>query len=529
MDRRFWLMYLHPIETKWWEEYGFKNLREAFEYYLLKKQIIGLDAGWNFEEKDTPEIKEWIKERIRFYRRFCLEMKQGDVVVFCKNVDGEYLEAILLIKDNYIFHHEKPIAYKEVVYNNEKFDVSNFDRKGITKKLWQKYGVLGDKDIDFLEYPYDSKVWFDLIRRVKVIWYSRGKECKICHSNRQTLTEISSREIIIKILKLIKEHEREDILNLLKNQKQIILYGPPGTGKTYLAKEIAACMLGLEPHSREFRERKFKPGSNQDGAWEIVQFHPSYNYEDFVRGIKVTASSGALNYLEEDKIFAKMCEEADKNREKPFILIIDEINRANLASVLGELIYALEYRDEEVYLPYGKDPLKIPPNLYIIGTMNTADRSIGYIDYAVRRRFAFVQVLPREEVITSYYHEKGQDKLGKMALQLFKAVEKLFDKEGCLSPDSHKEDVQIGHSYFLAENKEELAFKFAYQVWPLLKEYCKDGVLQCEACEIKFPFEVKGILEHSPNEIFEKVVDFSDSEEEISRSSDTYEEEATEA
>ncbi len=123
--------------------------------------------------------------------------------------------------------------------------------------------------------------------------------------------------------------------------------------------------------------------------------------------------------------------------------------------------------------------------------MNTADRSIGHIDYAVRRRFAFVQVLPDRKIIETY--EKFSDEtIREVALTLFDAVEKLFNKkedskeQGCLSPDYHKEDVQPGHSYFLVKSDdkdkqiEELAYKFTYQVWPLLKEYCKDGVLLCE-------------------------------------------------
>ncbi len=188
--------------------------------------------------------------------------------------------------------------------------------------------------------------------------------------------------------------------------KQLILQGPPGTGKTYEAKRLAAklvlgdyevannsetFMLGrldLSPSSGE----KSSPRSH--GAWEIVQFHPAYSYEDFVRGIQIqTRSENSLpSYSTVDRVFARMCVEAAKTRNdlKKYVLIIDEINRANIAAVIGELIYALEYRNESIRTPYAPDggtfELRVPENLYVIGTMNTADRSIGHIDYAVRRR-----------------------------------------------------------------------------------------------------------------------------------------------
>src|SRR5207249_3234692 len=120
--------------------------------------------------------------------------------------------------------------------------------------------------------------------------------------------------------------------------------------------------------------------------WALVVFHPSYNYEDFIRGIQVETRDGQLQYKTVDRIFCEMAKEGSKHDDKPQVLIIDEINRANLPAVMGELLFALEYRGREVILPYAGEALKVPDNFYIIATMNTADRSIGYLDYAVRRR-----------------------------------------------------------------------------------------------------------------------------------------------
>lgn len=175
-----------------------------------------------------------------------------------------------------------------------------------------------------------------------------------------------------------------------------------------------------------------------------------------------------------------------------YVLVIDEINRANLPSVLGELIYALEYRGEEIDTMYEIDRSRkiiMPPNLYIIGTMNTADRSTGHIDYAIRRRFSFVDVLPNKKVV----HPLAQN--------LFKEVSELFvqnfdeinwdkpepKKSKYLIGDFRPEDVWIGHSYFISEKKEdssalfELKLKLQYEIKPLLKEYVKDGILTAEA------------------------------------------------
>lgn len=156
---------------------------------------------------------------------------------------------------------------------------------------------------------------------------------------------------------------------------------------------------------------------------------------------------------------------------KNYVLIIDEINRANLSSVLGELIYAFEYRGEAVesmYTVEGENKLILPPNLYIIGTMNTADRSVGHIDYAIRRRFAFVDVLPKD-----LSEEEGI----LFDSQLFYKVSELFDTN--LSPEFEKKDVQLGHSYFIDKSREggNMAVRLQYEIKPILLEYVKDGVL----------------------------------------------------
>ncbi|MFV8367593.1 McrB family protein [Flavobacterium sp. XS1P27] len=423
----------------------------------------------------------------------------------------------------------------------------------------------------------------------------------ICQIHKQEIHQIT-KSLMSKYM--LNENLNQQI-ELLKYKKQIILQGPPGTGKTKTAKDIAVEMLGLGNVQ----------DLNNNEQVKLIQFHPSYTYEDFVRGIVSVPnedSEGVL-FKTENKILAEFAEIAQlnykqylntrnsltleewtiniandylshvndeienkktkyylnnstayiskinensftynnedwsgsgfeltfeefykccmDNREmvrmkspetslskldhigkmgihllddfwefqdkqssfieitqkklKNYVLIIDEINRANLPSVLGELIYALEYRDEAVESMYefeGKREIILPSNLYIIGTMNTADRSVGHIDYAIKRRFAFVDVLPTDQAIDDVVTDPD---LNAKAKGLYHKVAELFnedtDKTVYLQSDFKAKDVQLGHSYFLVETEKQLELKLEFEIKPLLNEYVKDGILSEDA------------------------------------------------
>lgn len=277
-----------------------------------------------------------------------------------------------------------------------------------------------------------------------------------------------------KILDEIRIKQRTMIDHASTTFKNIILQGPPGTGKTRLAKQIAQwlvddsekdCTLIEAIDQRIFTE---EPEIEDLAQVKIIQFHPSYTYEDFVRGIKADTDGERIVYKVENRILAEFAYEASKpeNLHKAYVLIIDEINRANLTSVLGELIYALEYRGKKINSMYSlneNNEMSLPHNLYIIGTMNTADRSVSHIDYAIRRRFTFVPVLPDVDAITSL-----------KAKSLFDKVNNIFNE--FKSPEFELDDIRIGHSYFLFDDK-EIDMKLKYEIRPLLLEYVKDGIL----------------------------------------------------
>jgi hypothetical protein len=486
---------------------------------------------------------------------------------------------------------------------------------------------------------------------------------KFDQSYRSLLVDTAIALGITEVQKIKSENNMNDILDVLRAKKQIILQGPPGTGKTKLAKELAIELTRPSQITIQDIKRIVKPGSivysindnlpykvvvvDESGislqlengnmqrrnynhiidsysnlirkkpltggdAYQaaiakyvlscfdsrlikVVQFHPSYTYEDLIRGIVAVPNGGQIEYKNVNKVLGLLAEEALENHQlsqsnnsgtqqdnwvrdnfnefkdsidseivakqylltdtvgifkvdddcfrygsdwehssrlnftdirsliravlngtldinqstiskdlnthahyratyylsllrkffdryqymptsevhiiNNYVLIIDEINRANLSSVLGELIYAMEYRGEQVESMYaieGKRGLVLPPNLYIIGTMNTADRNIGHIDYAIRRRFAFVDVLPKNlstELGSKFYNN------------LFALIAGLFDSN--ISPEFDKKSVQIGHSYFI-ENQDKsgnMKMRLEYEIKPILLEYVKDGIL----------------------------------------------------
>jgi len=234
-------------------------------------------------------------------------------------------------------------------------------------------------------------------------------------------------------------------LNSLKRKKQVILYGPPGTGKTFLAKHLAQFLI-----------------AESDGFSEIVQFHPAYAYEDFVQGIRPQLTEGGqLDYAMIPGRFLEFCRKAS-SRKGTCVLIIDEINRANLARVLGELMFLLEYRNEIIPLAGGGE-LSIPDNVRIIGTMNTADRSIALVDHALRRRFAFIALRPNYEVLEKF-HEAAVFQINK----LIDVLKKLNVQIG----DRHYE---IGISFFLKEDlQDHIEDIWKMEIEPYLEEYFFD-------------------------------------------------------
>ena len=270
----------------------------------------------------------------------------------------------------------------------------------------------------------------------------------------------------------------EEVVKLLKEKKNLILQGAPGTGKTYSTASIVVEMKSeyMPDMTRQEVMEKYNHLVN-DGYVKFTTFHQSLDYEDFVEGLKPSINNGHVTYNIEPGILKKICEKATNDADNPYFLIIDEINRGNISKIFGELITLLE-PDKRCgninaitsILSYSKKAFSIPDNLYIIGTMNTTDRSVGTIDYALRRRFAFFTVKSDKNIISS---QPGE--IGNKALEYYNKVYEHLKEYP--SGDIDLDDLMIGHSYFIAESIASLDLKWKYEVLPLLDEYYKDGLI----------------------------------------------------
>lgn len=297
----------------------------------------------------------------------------------------------------------------------------------------------------------------------------------------KTLTNITSfKDWVARIRKVVLEG---GVLESLGKEsrgavrpRNYILYGPPGTGKTYRTVAHALSLLedrpfeSYEGESRDELRRRFDQARKR-GRVEFITFHQSYSYEEFVEGIRPKAVAGGLSYEVEPGIFRSLCDSARKTGEA-HVLIIDEINRGNVARIFGELITLIEDDKREgapeslaVKLPYSGDSFSVPSNLFLVGTMNTADRSVEALDAALRRRFSFVEVMPNTSVLAGPDVPNFEVDLPLLLDTINRRIVRLLDR-----------DHQIGHAYFLGiadadDPLEALRGVFRDRVLPLLKEY----------------------------------------------------------
>jgi hypothetical protein len=274
----------------------------------------------------------------------------------------------------------------------------------------------------------------------------------------------------------------KELKALLEQFGQMILYGPPGTGKTRETKRVALALLaGSESTANtastdEDIEEQLKPFKDA-GRFDLVVFHPAYEYEQFVGGIEPIPVGQQISFQAKAGVFTRLCRKAQAGK-LPAVLVIDEINRGNLPKLLGELVYALEYRGHEVKLPFeanGRTDLKVPKNLYVIATMNSADRSIGHIDVAIRRRFGLYPLQPNPDVVRQVWSSVGDEPYGKQLADLMSRINAKLRS----GPDAAAaSEWGVGQSYFLPKPgasvdaaKKQVEMKWTYQVQPLLREY----------------------------------------------------------
>lgn len=287
-----------------------------------------------------------------------------------------------------------------------------------------------------------------------------------------------------------------------------ILFGPPGTGKTYntvnMALDIVCPLAGglkWETKSRDEARDKYQE-MLLNGRIVFITFHQSMSYEDFIEGIKPKTEDGKITYEVKDGIFKKLCEKAKDNNTQitqNYVMIIDEINRGNVANIFGELISLIEddkrlgaSEELRAELPYSHTAFSVPKNVYIIGTMNTADRSVEALDSALRRRFTFKEMMPKAELVPEENNVRSIFEI------INQRIEVLKDREH-----------QIGHSYFMGvENEDDLKDVFYDKIIPLLQEYfygdyekiqlvLGEGFVKKDSASVKFAGDKSGDFEVS--------------------------------
>lgn len=256
----------------------------------------------------------------------------------------------------------------------------------------------------------------------------------------------------------IDESKYDEICNVLRRKRNIILQGTPGVGKTYMAKRLAYSLMGKK----------------DDNHIEMVQFHQSYSYEDFIYGYHPTKNSFEL----QPGIFYSFCEKAKKDANSDYFFIIDEINRGNLSKIFGELLMLIENdkRDQSILLSHTQKDFFVPHNIHIIGMMNTADRSLAIVDYALRRRFSIITLSPsfnnilfKDELLKNGCNIELADKI----INKFLSLNEFIAKDSTLG-----KGFMIGHSYFCnIKNLDEITYKeiVEYDIKPILKEYWFDN------------------------------------------------------
>ncbi|ASC02076.1 McrB domain protein [Fusobacterium polymorphum] len=364
------------------------------------------------------------------------------------------------------------MVYKAYLINQEKFNDELFHNQ-----IFDDFKGLLDYYVAYAKYKTYEKN-YDRISESK-------EELKLNYENEfnkiiKTLTESQNNlEIEVNNIDNLIENIKNDSIQSKEEFNfplNTILYGPPGTGKTYntifysvgIIEKDKSVFKGNNNDENIFK--KFKECKNKN-LIKFITFHQSYGYEDFIEGIRpdLDNESKDLKYIIHSGIFKDMCNKAKNDKENNYVLIIDEINRGNISKIFGELISLIEpskregeSEELEVILPYSKENLTIPKNLYIIGTMNTADRSIALLDIALRRRFNFIEIMPQYDILKNEKIENIE--LDLLLSTINERIEFLLDREHI-----------IGHSYFLNINTfEDLVQVFRNSIIPLLQEYFYD-------------------------------------------------------
>jgi len=428
---RYW-MYAPGEYGRMWDENLSQGIMAIGWDYLGDLSVYGSKNEMKQKMKELRDPSRSYKMAALATWQFAHEMKPGDIIFVKRGLHSIIGRGI--VKSDYYFDDSRP-EYKNVrkvnwIDNGEWHHQDQIVTKTLTDVTpYTNYVAdlnalfehdIGDEEIEIEEVEYPA---YDADNFLEDVYMDR--------ESYQTLVD------------------------LVKTKKNVILQGAPGVGKTYAAKRLAYSMMGVKDQNRV----------------TMIQFHQSYSYEDFIMGIRPTEKGFALKH----GVFYSFCKAAEIDSDNDYFFIIDEINRGNLSKIFGELFMLIENdkRGIELQLLYADERFSIPDNVYIIGMMNTADRSLAMLDYALRRRFAFFEMKPgfESDGFREYRAELNSEKFDR----LISCVGSL--NNAIAADDSLGEGFCIGHSYFckLKEVTDRaLSNIVEYEIIPLLKEYWFD-------------------------------------------------------
>ena len=405
-------------------------------WWLCANPKVWSIAEWPVGEEQEYTLYNENNHKRRIFQNF-LDAKAGDKVICYETNPTKQLTGLAIVS------HEQD--GKQIVFEKQETLTSPIDY-AIIKDIPELAGM------EFLQNPNGS--FFRLTKDEYDFLLDLIRESNIGAGVKEEFEPYTKEDFLKEVY--MTEDDLDSLEQLLKTKKNVILQGAPGVGKTFSATRLAYKMIGFKDDSRI----------------NLVQFHQNYSYEDFIMGYKPVGETFELQRGQ----FYKFCITAANNPDKDYFFIIDEINRGNLSKIFGELLMLIEngYRGKKITLAYKDEKFFVPKNLYIIGMMNTADRSLAMIDYALRRRFSFFDMKPGfdSDGFKAYMAKFNNPRFE----ALVNAVKELNQK--IASDDSLGEGFEIGHSYFCEQKEITDAWMKSvvkYEINPMLQEYWFDN------------------------------------------------------
>lgn len=431
--KRFWL-YAPGYNASMWDEFYSKGIMG-----LWRDEMGDLKQYSNKESMKTTMKQLYgedssYKNEVHAAWQFCNEVNDGDIVYVKKGLYN--------------------IIGRGIVQSGYIFDSNRSQYKHIRKVKWTHEGKWEHPGKAVIKTLTDITPYTEYVQKLESIFIEEDESFVIALDETEVTYNSYTEDNFLEEV-FMEESKYATLVNLLKLKKNVILQGAPGVGKTFIAKRLAYSIMGKKDFSRVM----------------MVQFHQSYSYEDFIIGYRPAKEGFELV----TRPFYEFCKRAEDDDENDYFFIIDEINRGNLSKIFGELLMLIEKdkRGEQLRLLYSNQLFSVPRNLHIIGMMNTADRSLAIIDYALRRRFAFFDIEPAfdSDNFRLLIDKTNNPKFTSLVEQI-KALNEFISNDESLGPG-----FRIGHSYLCTDeeiNEEWLESVVKYEIIPLLSEYWFD-------------------------------------------------------